>query len=73
MIKEASSGDDDGDLAIQRPMKRLRRLSDPRSAEVAADLEDDLTDETSEDDAGEDWGETSLSSFHSGIQIVSLH
>ncbi len=51
--------DDDNDLAMPRPMRRLRRLSNPRSAEVAADLEDDLMDETSEDDAGEDWGETS--------------
>ena len=59
MIKQASSEDDDDDLATQRPMKRLRRLSSPRCAEVAADLEDDLADETSGDDAHEDWGETS--------------
>ena len=59
MIKEANSECDDDDLAMQRPMKRLRRLSSLRCTEVAADLEDDLADETSEDDAGEDWGETS--------------
>ena len=63
MIKQASSGDDDDDLAMPRPMRRLRRLSDPRCAEVAADL----ADETSEDDAGKDWGETSHLKLHSGI------
>ena len=67
MIKDASSGDDDNDLAMPRPMRRLRQLSNPRSTEVAADLEDDLADETSEDDAGDDWGETSYSSFHSCV------
>ena len=67
MIKDASLGDDDDDLAMPRPMKRLRRLSSPRCAEVTADLEDDLADETSEDDTGEDWGEACYSGFHSTI------
>lgn len=57
VIKEISSWSDD-DLAPQRPMKRLKRLSSSRRAEVAADLEDDLQDETSEDEADEGFGET---------------
>ena len=70
MIKEARSGSDHDHLAMQRPMKRLRRLSSPRRAEVAADLEDDPADETSEDDASDNWGETSQSSIHSIIPKV---
>lgn len=57
VIKEVGSWSDD-DLAPQRPMKRLKRLSSPRRAEAAAHLEDDLQDETSEDEGDEEFGET---------------
>lgn len=60
VIKDASSDDEDDDLAMQRPMKRLKRLSSPGHAEVAAGLEVDLQDETSEEDADEDFGEISF-------------
>ena len=58
MIKECKVTDeDDDDRAMQRPMKRLKRLSSPRHAELAADLEDDLQDESIDDDGEEDLGE----------------
>ena len=60
MIKEGSSrGDEDHhDKALQRPMKRLKRLGTPQYTELAADLEDDVqNDITLEDDADEDFGE----------------
>ena len=60
VIKDASSEDEDDDLAMQRPMKRLKRLSSPGHAQLVADLEKDLQDETSEEDADEDFGEISF-------------
>ena len=54
-------------MALQRPRKRLKRLSSPRHAEVADDLEDDLQDETLED--GEDEDEDFGKLHHSFLQI----
>lgn len=47
-------------MALQRPMKRLKRLSSPRHAELAENLKDDLQDESDGDDEDkdEDFGET---------------
>ena len=64
MIKEGSplEDEDHDDMALQRPMKRLKRLSNPRHAELAAhlaaDLEDNVQDDTLEEEADEDFGRT---------------
>lgn len=70
VIREASSGSEEDGPAVQRPMKRLRRMSSPRPAEVAADLEDDLEDDTSEEEADEEFGERSCVCMLSCLQAV---